>query len=34
MTDNENAFLWASTLMVGSALAVYLVMRRAAAFKL
>jgi len=33
-TDNENAFLWASALMVGSALAVYLLMRRVGVFKL
>ena len=33
-TDNENAFLWASALMVGSAVAVYLLMRRVGVFKL
>jgi zinc transporter len=33
-TDNESAFLWASALMVASALAVYLVMRRVGVFKL
>jgi len=33
-TDNENAFLWASALMVGSAIAVYLLMRRVGVFKL
>jgi zinc transporter len=33
-TDNESAFLWASALMVGSALAVYLLMRRVGVFRL
>jgi zinc transporter len=33
-TDNESAFLWASALMVGSAVAVYLLMRRVGVFKL
>ena len=33
-TDNENAFLWATALMIGSALAVYLLMRRVGVFKL
>src|SRR5262249_17819814 len=33
-TDNESAFLWASALMVGSAIAVYLLMRRVGVFKL
>ena len=33
-TDNENAFLWAAALMVGSAVAVYLLMRRVGVFKL
>lgn len=33
-TDNESAFLWTSALMVGSAIAVYLLMRRVGVFKL
>ena len=33
-TDNEDAFLWASALMVASAIAVYLLMRRVGVFKL
>jgi zinc transporter len=33
-TDNESAFLWAAVLMVGSAIAVYLIMRRVGVFKL
>jgi zinc transporter len=33
-TDSESAFLWASALMVASALAVYLLMRRVGVFKL
>jgi zinc transporter len=33
-TDNENAFLWACVLMVASAVAVYLLMRRVGVFKL
>ena len=33
-TDNENAFLWACALMVASAIAVYLLMRRVGVFKL
>jgi len=32
--DSENAFLWASALMVASAVAVYLLMRRVGVFKL
>jgi len=33
-TDNEDAFLWAAALMVASAVAVYLIMRRVGVFKL
>jgi len=33
-SDSESAFLWASALMVGSAIAVYLLMRRVGVFKL
>jgi zinc transporter len=33
-TDNESAFLWATALMIGSAIAVYLIMRRVGVFKL
>jgi len=32
--DNENAFLWAAALMIASALAVYLLMRRVGVFRL
>jgi zinc transporter len=32
--ENDSAFLWAAVLMLGAALAVYLIMRRVGVFKL